>query len=180
MEGKMKRISLIVISFIFLLISFAFALTPSTGDKVLDNRLDAVNAYAEKDMDSFVTNISTTYHVDTETVQGMLNKGLTPADVYMTLRVAQLTGQPPAQVEKGYLHNKAKGWGVIAKSFGIKPGSKDFQSLKTGARGITGKEKSQGHEKGMSGKGSGKSSDGGHGKGGSGGDGHGNGGGKGK
>jgi hypothetical protein len=176
----MKRSSLIVVSLIFLQFSFAFALTPSTGDKVLDSRLDAVNAYAEKDKDSFVTNLSTTYGVDKEKVEGMLNKGMTPADVYMTLRVAQVTGQPYGQVEKGYLYNKAKGWGVIAKSLGIKPGSEDFQSLKSGASDITGKGKAQGHEKGMSGKGSDKSSDGGHGKGGSGGGGHGNGGGKGK
>jgi len=170
--------TLIILSLILIQVTCAFALTPSTGDKVLDSRLDAVNAYAEKNLDSFITNLSMTYHVDNDTIQGMLNKGIKPSDVYMTLRVAQVTGQPTQQVEKGYLSNKAKGWGVIAKSMGIKPGSEDFQSLKSGASDITGKGKAQAHEskdKGMSGKGSDKSSDGGHGKGGSGG-GHGNGG----
>ena len=184
----MKKKSLIILLFILIQATCAFALTPSTGDKVLDSRLDAVNAYAEKNMDSFITNLSTTYHVDRETIQGMLNKGMKPSDVYMSLRVAQVTGQPTQQVEKGYLSNKAKGWGVIAKSMGIKPGSEDFQSLKSGASDITGKGKAQAHEskdKGMSGKDSDKSSDGGHGKGGhgnggSGGGDHGGGGGKGK
>ena len=172
------------------------AFTPSTGDKVLDTRLDAINTYAAKDQEAFVSGLSSTYHVDRTTLEGMLNQGMSPADVYMTLRLGNVPGQTPEQVEKAYLNNPGKGWGVIAKSLGIKPGSPEFRSLKSEASAFTGKavkdkntaaagEKAQGKEKGTTGQGSDKSGDSGKGNSGnSGGQGGGNGsdggGGKGK
>jgi hypothetical protein len=47
-------------------------------------------------------------------------------------------------VLKEYKTSKGKGWGVIAKSLGIKPGSAEFQALKNGQdlfNGNKGKEK---------------------------------------
>lgn len=144
----MKRSGIIIISLICLQAALvagagtALALTPSTGDKVLDTRLDAINTYAENNHDAFVSGISETYHVDKMQVEDMLQQGMTPADVYMTLRTAEVTGQPPEVVEKAYLSNPGKGWGVISKSLGINPGSEEFKSLKSGSDSFTGKDKS--------------------------------------
>jgi hypothetical protein len=151
------------------------AFSPTTGDKVLDSRLDAVNAYATRDKEAFLSGLGSAYHVDRSTLQSMLDEGMTPADVYMTLRVARITGQTPEQVGKAYLSNPGKGWGVISKSMGIKPGSDGFKSLKSGAEALTGKDKAsagstaKGKQSGTDkGKGSDASGGSGHGKGGSG------------
>jgi hypothetical protein len=187
----MKKTVMIIISLMCIHFAFAagggiaLAFTPSTGDKVLDSRLDAINSYAAKDQNAFVAKLSATYHVSQTEIEGMLQQGMTPADVYMSLRVAKITNKTPDQVEKGFLHNPGKGWGVIAKSLGIKPGSKDFKSLKDGASTFSGDdnagEKAKNKEKGMTGKGSDKSGNAGHGNGHGGGDGNGgHGGGKGK
>jgi len=54
----------------------------------------------------------------------------TPGDAYMCFRVGQLASKPVEVVTKEYQGNKGKGWGVIAKNLGIKPGSKEFHELK--------------------------------------------------
>ena len=48
----------------------------------------------------------------------------------MCFRVAEITKKPVDVVLKEYKANKRRGWGVIAKNLGIKPGSKEFHELK--------------------------------------------------
>lgn len=131
----------------------ALGFTPSTGDRVLDSRLDAINAYAAKDKEGFISGISETYRMDPAAIQDMLSQGMSAADVFMTLRLAEITDRPADAVRKAYLSNPGKGWGVIAKSLGVKPGSADFKSLKSGAEAVTEKGTSSKAEKGTSGKG---------------------------
>lgn len=55
-----------------------------------------------------------------------------PADAYMVLRLAELSGKHPDYVLKEYQAKKHQGWGVLAKDLGIKPGSAGFKALKSG------------------------------------------------
>ena len=69
-----------------------------------------------------------------------------------------MTGLHFDQVFKIYNANKGKGWGVIAKELGIKPGSPEFHALKQGNFvffGIDGKKMSTKEGKGK-GQGKGK------------------------
>jgi hypothetical protein len=50
----------------------------------------------------------------------------------MVLRLGEMSNKPPEYVIKEYKERKGKGWGVLAKSLGIKPGSKEFHALKRG------------------------------------------------
>jgi hypothetical protein len=56
----------------------------------------------------------------------------TPADAFMVFQLGQMAHKPPETVLQTYSGNKSKGWGVIAKELGIKPGSKEFHALKSG------------------------------------------------
>jgi len=49
-----------------------------------------------------------------------------------------------------YRADKGKGWGVLAKSLGIKPGSKEFHALKRGhdIYDYNGKDRDKGKDKG--------------------------------
>lgn len=55
-----------------------------------------------------------------------------PADAYMVLRLAELSGRAPEYVLKQYQAKKHQGWGVLAQDLGIKPGSREFKALKGG------------------------------------------------
>ena len=55
-----------------------------------------------------------------------------PADAYMVLRLAELSGRPPEYVLRQYQGKKSKGWGALAQDLGIKPGSREFKALKGG------------------------------------------------
>ena len=60
-------------------------------------------------------------------------------DVYMSAQVAQTINKPVEDVQKSYQKNKGKGWGVIAKELGIKPGSKEFHAMKDAMKKNKGK-----------------------------------------
>ena len=82
---------------------------------------------------------------------------MTPADVYMTVGIAKITNKSIDEVVGEYKANKGKGWGVIAKRLGIKPGSKEFHALKEGGSVELEKAKAKGQGKGKgNGKGKGK------------------------
>jgi hypothetical protein len=53
---------------------------------------------------------------------------MAPADVYMAPAVAKISGKPVVEVVQNYKSNNGKGWGVIAKNLGIKPGLKEFKA----------------------------------------------------
>jgi len=55
-----------------------------------------------------------------------------PADAYIVFRLGEMSGYPTDRVMREYQSGKGKGWGVTAKSLGIKPGSKEFHALKRG------------------------------------------------
>ena len=48
------------------------------------------------------------------------------------LRLEEMSGLPTEDVIEEYKSNKGKGWGRLAKSLGIKPGSREFHALKRG------------------------------------------------
>ena len=62
----------------------------------------------------------------------MLSNVEKPADAYMALRLGEMSRQPTDYVIAKYKSSKGKGWGALAKSLGIKPGSREFHALKRG------------------------------------------------
>ena len=46
-----------------------------------------------------------------------------PANAYMVFRLGEMSHQPVEKVMEEYKRDKGKGWGVMAKNLGIKPGS---------------------------------------------------------
>ena len=51
----------------------------------------------------------------------------------MATALAKATHRPVLTVAERYKKNPGKGWGVVAKDLGIKPGSSEFHELKRGA-----------------------------------------------
>jgi hypothetical protein len=101
----------------------------------LDRFLDEIDVTASADIGNFRARLSATFDVSSGEVDGLFEIFNRPADVYITLRIGELSGVPYGRVVDQYRKNKGRGWGVIAKNLGIKPGSAEFHALKEGRLG---------------------------------------------
>jgi hypothetical protein len=98
----------------------------------LDGFLQNLNIQARADMNGFSAKVSAQFGVPEVQVRAVIGSVKEPADAFMCLQLGQWTQKPAEQVVKVYKANQGKGWGVIAKSMGIKPGSAEFHALKSG------------------------------------------------
>jgi hypothetical protein len=144
----MKK-SILAVAFAMLLFLPAAGLCGGDLDVFISN----LNAEARVDLGAFKARVSTQFGVPMVQVEAVLGKVATPGDAYMVFRVGQVAGRPENVVLDEYRAGKGKGWGVVAKNLGIKPGSPEFHSLKKGWGGDSGDGK--GKEKGK-GRGNGK------------------------
>lgn len=90
------------------------------------------NIQAEANPSGFRARLATRFKIGDAQIKIVLNNVEKPADAYMVLRLGEMSSQPTESVIEEYKSGKGKGWGALAKSLGIKPGSKDFHALKRG------------------------------------------------
>jgi hypothetical protein len=104
---------------------------------------------ADADSSGFKARLSTRFKIGNTEINAILSNVDNSADAYMVLRLGEMSGQPAKEVIKRYKSGKGKGWGVLAKSLGIKPGSQEFHALKNGddLYGIKSKTKTKGKNK---------------------------------
>ena len=105
------------------------------------------NIRAEADRDGFRAQLSTRFNIGNAQIKVVLGNVDSPADAYMVLRLGEMSSKPVDYVLSKYRTGKNKGWGSLAKSLGIKPGSKDFHALKAGSDIYANKHKSKGDKK---------------------------------
>jgi hypothetical protein len=98
----------------------------------LDSFLSNVNVQARADMNGFSIRLGAQFGVPVPQVQAILRTVESPADAFMCLQLGHMTHKQPEVVMATYESHKGKGWGVIAKELGIKPGSGEFHALKRG------------------------------------------------
>ncbi len=91
-----------------------------------------MNIKAEMDPSGFRVMLASRFQIGDVNIQTVISNVEKPADGYMILRLAEMSKQSPEFVIKKYKAKKNKGWGEIAKSLGIKPGSQGFHALKNG------------------------------------------------
>jgi len=90
------------------------------------------NIQAQADPSGFRARLATRFKIGDVQVDAVLSNVDEPADAYLVLRLGEMSGKPADYVFEKYKHNKGKGWGALAKSLGIKPGSEEFHALKSG------------------------------------------------
>ncbi len=91
-----------------------------------------LNIRAQADPSGFKATLGARFKIGNTEVSTVLSNVQQPGDAYMMLRLSEMSGQPVRVVEERYRAERGKGWGVLAKSLGIKPGSKEFHALKRG------------------------------------------------
>jgi hypothetical protein len=108
------------------------------------------NIRAEADPMDFRARLEARFRIGDVEIDAVLGHVKNPADGYMLFRLGEIAHQPVERVIRHYNAQKGKGWGVLAKSLGIKPGSKEFHDLKQhqDLYGHNGGEESKSHGKG--------------------------------
>lgn len=145
---------LFMVSVFFLLISTT-AIVAAAGD--FDWVRD-FNIKAEADSSGFRARLAARFNIGDVQINAVLSNVERPADAYMVLRLGEMSGKPTNYVIEQYRSGKGKGWGALAKSLGIKPGSREFHALKRGNDLYNDNDRGQGNGKGR-GRGKGRDRD---------------------
>lgn len=104
-----------------------------TGDVWVDSRLGEINDYGSRYRDPFVGEMTNYYGAPRSLIVELLDqRRWAPADVYYACALAHSLGIPCSNVVREYDRNPGRGWGNVAKHYGIKPGSPAFHALKRG------------------------------------------------
>ena len=112
---------------------FSFGWNPRSGDAWVDSQLDDVNRYGSRYREPFVDEMVRYYGAPRDLVTELLvTRRWAPGDIYYACAIAQTLGRPCRYVVDEWERNHGKGWGVVAKELGIKPGSAEFHRLKRG------------------------------------------------
>jgi len=90
------------------------------------------NIKAEADPSGFRARLATRFQMGDAQIKIVLNNVENPSDAFMVLRLGEMSNQPTGSVIEKYKSGKGQGWGAIAKSLGIKPGTEEFHALKRG------------------------------------------------
>jgi hypothetical protein len=94
--------------------------------------LKDLNIRAEADPSGFRAELATRFKIGNAEINTVISNVEKPADAYMVLRLGEMSHHPNDYVVRQYRSGKGRGWGVLAKSLGIKPGSREFHELKRG------------------------------------------------
>ncbi|KAA0891580.1 hypothetical protein [Oryzomonas rubra] len=137
-------------------VAVLLAFSPASASGGLEGFLSNLNIQAKADMNGFTARLSTQFGVPGAQVSAVISTVKEPADAFMVYQLGQMTRQAPDAVVRTYQKNRGKGWGVIAKEMGIKPGSREFHALKRGDFSLTGNPEGGGSDGPGKGKGRGK------------------------
>lgn len=137
-------------------VAVLFTFSPVHASGGLESFLSNLNIQAKADMNGFTARLSAQFGVPGAQVSAVINTVREPADAFMVYQLGHMTRQAPDAVVRVYQKNRGKGWGVIAKEMGIKPGSREFHALKRGDFSLTGNPDGGGSEGPGKGKGRGR------------------------
>ena len=122
----MKTIKILVCTFLT-----CFILAPVSMASDFD-WINDFNIKAEADPSGFKAKLETRFNIGGAEVNAVLSTVDNSADAYILFRLGEMSDQPTQEIIRKYKSGNRKGWGVLAKNLGIKPGSKEFKALKNG------------------------------------------------
>lgn len=111
------------------MVVFAFSISVHAAD--FNWALD-LSIQSKSDPVRYSSQLQSRFRLDESRIQGVLRMVQDPADAYLILRFAEMSSRSPEYVMEKYREHKHQGWGNLALSLGIKPGSADFKALKSG------------------------------------------------
>lgn len=101
----------------------------------MDAYLNRLTAYAGADLGRFRADLGAHFGASGPEIDLALRTASRHGDAALVLWLSNRTRQPLDVVLREYHGRKGQGWGALAQSLGIKPGSADFHALKRGDLG---------------------------------------------
>lgn len=101
----------------------------------LDLYLSDLNVSARADFGDFRAQVGAHFGVSDRDLDLVFQAVAEPGDAVICLWLGQRSHQPYDVVVREYRARKGEGWGALAQSLGIKPGSPEFKALKRGELG---------------------------------------------
>jgi hypothetical protein len=119
----------------WLVVGIACAGTPATstgtGDAWVDAVLVDIDRYAARYPDAFVDELARYHGAPRELVASLLAGGhWTAGDVYFACALGRYAGQPCRSVAAARDRDRTRSWSLVARDFGVAPGSEAFQRIK--------------------------------------------------
>ena len=94
--------------------------------------MKGLNKSATANMEGYKSKLSSRFKLAKSQVNFFMKGVRSPADVYMVLRLSEISGKFPESVLETYQQKKSKGWVKLAQYVGVKSNSQQFQALKVG------------------------------------------------
>jgi len=91
-----------------------------------------LNISVQGNIGGYKTKLGARFGTSDTQVEAVFRSVESPAEVAIVLWFGEKSRQPLDTVLKVYRSQKSQGWGAMAKSLGIKPGSAAFHALKQG------------------------------------------------
>lgn len=159
MRKNKKIIALLaILAFSFIAAVGLSAQTTGEGDD-LDEELSLVNDEGEQDLEGLLLKLSVEFNVDLVVLQDLSTQGYAPGEIWLALEISQATEKPLAESILLADGVEGHGWGILAQTIGIAPGSAEFFALKQkwgNHQGKIFKEMKQERENNAGGKGKGE------------------------
>lgn len=92
----------------------------------------AFNAKYKLAADQFFDQMAVRFAISNDGISAVFEASKDYSDAFIIFRLAEISKKPVASVLDVYQSQKGRGWGVMAKRLGIKPGSAEFKALKAG------------------------------------------------
>ena len=111
------------------------AYTPNSGDEEMDASLIEINKKIKNKTGAYSRTLANEFQVPEEQVVILFTHyEFTPADVLMTLSIADTSGQPVNSVARTYFDNKESGWKYTLYQLKISKKSATFKQIKKDAQ----------------------------------------------
>lgn len=123
----------------------SIAVATRLDDGEFSSLLDNLSLEARTDLGGFKARLVAQFHAPQDKVEAVVRTMAHPADAYMVFKISEVAGKPVDAVVTEYQTNRDKGWGVMARNLGIRPGSREFHALKKDSLNGNGQGKGKGH-----------------------------------
>lgn len=124
----MRKISLLAM---FALL-FAMALPLAAFGDELSDLAVRINTRFGVDVGPFRAKVNAEFGSGEPKVDAVIRAAGSAGDAYIAFQIGKACNRDPEEVARIYSRDKGRGWGVVAKELGIKPGSPEFHALKKG------------------------------------------------
>ena len=112
----------------------ADAFVANTGDQQLDQSLNELNKQAAKKKYRFMKNLADEYQLPVSKIEMMIKvHEFTPADCFLTVAVADASGQSVEVISRARIEHRDKGWQFITDQLRIGLTSDAFKQIKQDA-----------------------------------------------